>query len=608
MEKLKLNLPRLEAHGASGLCPQPKALKAWLDALPLGDMEASGSQVLGLLQAYNRCHIASEIRLESLNIFNPVVQDLTAGLVAKYRDSTFPLSERNRERCMIVNRLFEEMAYGFKWLVNGFQEEWKQKGSIRKEFFDVVRISIVYLSRRMLSGYSTYTQEPEGVWGDLHQFYKLTVQFQSAQTGQQAAKYGGDVDNIIHAYLRIVMLSITNPYHLMQGEAQLIYNYLNKWVAGCRLVPVTGYIIDRGELIIDLDHDVPPQFIFQDHVAQPENCRTVDISQLMKRFKETIDALTTRKEAAGGISNSNLTFNERIRRDMLFRLQTVWNERLERGAQRKNANNRLRMVSSLSASHFFIDGQAAFYPESDEIRLHRPERNPESSQAGLSLMPIDYEPWKDEADRHRVEAEIEAQRLSLFDSDLDIWEKIFASKSHARALHELHAVRYTDHFWQLLNVSHNGMGVRYKASENTRVSVGNIVAFHPEQDQDQWCLGVVTWMKEYSASRLDMGIRIISGRPQAVAVRAISGAGCGSEYFRALLLTTEQAGNSVSRLIVPASMYDVSTQVVLNFRTSLQYVRLTDMIRTTACYSMFSFQEIAIPTIEQTKIREIRSA
>jgi hypothetical protein len=293
---------------------------------------------------------------------------------------------------------------------------------------------------------------------------------------------------------------------------------------------------------------------------------------------------------------------------MLFRLQKVWNERLERGAQRKNANSRLRMVSSLSASHFFIDGQAEFYPESDEIRLYKPERNPESSQPGLSLMPIDYEPWKDEVDRHRVEADIEAQRLSLFNSNLDIWEKIFASKSHARALHELHAVRYTDHFWQLLNVSHNGMGVRYNASENARVSVGNIVAYHPEQDENQWCLGVVAWMKEYSADRLDMGIRIISGRPKAVAVRAISGAGCGSEYFRALLLTIEEAGNNVTGLIVPASMYDVGTQVVLNFRTALQYVRLTEMIRTTACYSMFSFQEIAIPMIERTRIREIKSA
>ena len=328
----------------------------------------------------------------------------------------------------------------------------------------------------------------------------------------------------------------------------------------------------------------------------------------MSRFKETIESLTTRKETAGGLENSNLSFNERIRRDMLYRLQTVWNDRLERGANRKGVSSKVRLVSSLCASHYFIDEQKEFYPESDEIRIHKPERKQEEPQAGLSLVPADYEPWKEEAERHRVDAEIESHRLSLFDADMDVWEKIFASKSHARALHEIHATHYKDHLWQQLNVSHKGMGVRYNASENARVSVGNIIAYHPEHDVNQWCIGVVTWMKEYSTNHLDMGIKTMSGVPHAVALRAISGAGCGSEYFRGLLLKSEQGGKSVTSIVVPASMYDIGTQLVLNFRDELKYIRLTNMMKTTSCYSMFSFQDIAIPMIEQTKIKEIMSA
>lgn len=593
---------------ASKLSPKPKALKAWLDGLPLGDMETSALHVLKALREYNRCKLAPALRLETLNIYGRVVQELTAGLAAKYCDSTFPFSERNHERCMVVNKLFEEMAHGFKWLVNDYFDSWNQKAAPRKEFFDVIRIAIVYLSKRMVSAYSSYSSEPEGVWHDLHQLYKLADQFQSNEPVNHLAKADVCVKDIIHAYLRIVMLSITNPYHLMQGEAHLIYNYLNKWVDGCRIVPVTGYIIDKGDLIIDLDHDVPPQFIFQDHLSQPKNCRTVDMSQLMNRFKETIESLTTRKESAGGVENSNLSFNERIRRDMLYRLQTVWNDRLERGAQRKNVSSKVRLVSSLCASHYFIDEQKEFYPESDEIRIHKPERKLEEPQAGLSLVPADYEPWKEEAEHHRVDAELETHRLSLFDADMDVWEKIFASKSHARALHEIHATHYKDHLWQQLNVSHKGMGVRYNASENARVSVGNIIAYHPEHDLNQWCIGVVTWMKEYSTNHLDMGIKTMSGIPGAVALRAISGAGCGSEYFRGLLLTAKQSGKRVTRIIVPASMYDIGTQLVLNYGNELKYIRLTDMLQTTTCYSMFSFQDIAIPMVEQTKIKEIKSA
>jgi hypothetical protein len=152
------------------------------------------------------------------------------------------------------------------------------------------------------------------------------------------------------------------------------------------------------------------------------------------------------------------------------------------------------------------------------------------------------------------------------------------------------------------------MCVRYDASENARVSVGNIVAYHPEHDDNQWCLGVVTWMKEFAVDRFDMGIKIIPGVAKPVAVRAISGAGCGSEYFRCLLLNTEQAGKSVTKIIVPSSIYDVGTQLVLNFRAELQYIRLIDMMRTTTCYSMFSFNQIEVPMIEQTRISEMKSA
>ena len=607
----KLHLPALDINDSSELATRPKALKAWLDGLPLGDMQASGYQIITTLNEYNRCKLPAATRLESLNIFGRVVQDLTSGLSASYRDSSFPLSERNRLRYKMVSDLCEEMANGFKRLANDYYEDWDHGPSVNKQFYDVVRIAIVYLSKQMVAAYTTYSLEPKGVWQDLHNLYKLVETIshtKPSDDGIASKKYNPDLESTLNSYLRIAMLSITNPYHLMQGEAQLIYNYLNKWVDGCRIVHMHGYIVDKGDLIIDLDHDIPPHFVYKDHTDQPKNCRSIDMSQLMSKFKETIAALTTRKESAGGIVNSNLTFNERIRRDMLLRLQSVWDSRAERGAPRKTADEKLRLVSSLSACHYFIDEQKEFFPESDEVRIHKPERNVDSSVGGLSLLPVDYEPWKEEQERHHADADLESKRLSLFNEDLDIWEKIYASKSHARALHEVHSVKYKDHLWQQLNVSHNGMGVRYEAAENARVSVGNIVAYHPADNPEQWGIGVVTWVKEFDVSHLDLGIKIMPGVARPVAARAISGAGCGSEYFRSLLFDTENSGEKVTRIIVPASMYDLGTQLVLNFRTELAYVRLVSVISTTSCYTIFGFNQIEIPMIERHKIDEMKSA
>jgi len=604
----KLHLTALNNHDVSALECRPKSLKAWLDGLPLGDMQASAFQIISTLKDYNRCEMPASTRLEALNVFGRVVQELTSGLAASYRDSSFPLSERNRTRYMLVSDLCEEMAFGFKQLAKDYYDAWDHKSMPHKHFYDVIRIAIVYLSKQMLAAYSTYSMEPKNVWLDLHTLYKLVEEISKPASDNDNRKLNLDHESTLNAYLRIAMLSITNPYHLMQGEAQLIYNYLNKWVEGCRIVSMNGYIVDKGDLIIDLDHDMPPHFVFKDHTDQPKNCRSIDMSQLMSKFRQTIAALTTRKESAGGIANSNLTFNERIRRDMLLRLQSVWDKRAERGASRNMASGKLRLVSSLSACHFFIDGQKDFYPESDEVRIHKPERNIDPSEGGLSLLPIDYEPWKDEQDLHRADADLESRRLSLFNEDLDIWEKIYSSKSHARALHETRAVKYKDHLWQQLNTSHNGMGVRYEASENARVSVGNIVAYHPVNGGEKWDIGVVTWMKEFNLNRLDLGIKILPGCARSVAARAISGAGCGSEYFRSLLFDTENSGEKVTRLIVPASIYDLGTQLVLNFRTELVYVRLNSVINTTSCYTIFGFSQIEMPMIERNKIDEMKSA
>jgi hypothetical protein len=605
MEKLILNLPPAEIADTLQLSPRPNMLKAWLNDLPLGDMESSAGKISRVLSMYNRCTMAPAERFAALNIFGRVVQELTAGLAAKYRTSGFPLSERNRERNRLVNQLLDEMAIGFKSLVNDLYANLPEHTLPRPDFFEAMRIAIVYLAKRVVSAYTTYSSEPPGVWEDLHQLYMLAQGYQGRQSKTQKTIDIASADSVVQAYIRIVMLAVTNPYHLMSGEAQLIYNYLNKWAAGCRIVPVRGYMVNKGDLIIDLDHDVPPQFVFNANVTQPKNARSIDMSQLMQRFKETIHNLTTRKEH-GGVENATLSFNERMRRDMLVRLQTVWNDRMERGTQRTTADEKMRLVSGLSACHCFIDGQQEFYPESDEVRIHKPERRQESAP-GLSLVPLDDEPWKEQQEKHNVDAEIERHRLSLFSEDMDIWEKIYASKSHARELHELHKVKYRDHVWQLMNISPNGMGLRHEAAEGASIAVGNIVAYHGEADVD-WRVGTVTWMKEFATGRFEMGVMRIPGVAQPVAARAISGAGDGSEYFRALLLTSDQQGSAVIKLVVPASIYDVGTQVVLNFRTELKYIRLTDMVRTTTCYSMFCFQQIDIPMIEQTRIQELKSA
>ena len=53
---------------------------------------------------------------------------------------------------------------------------------------------------------------------------------------------------------------------------------------------------------------------------------------------------------------------------------------------------------------------------------------------------------------------------------------------------------------------------------------------------------------------------------------------------------------------MPASIYDIGTQLVLNLQTTLKYVRLTQLLETSNAFSLFAFKEIAVPPAEQARI------
>lgn len=387
------------------------------------------------------------------------------------------------------------------------------------------------------------------------------------------------------------MLSITNPYHLMQGEAHLIFQYLNKWTEGCSIHPFEPDRLSPGDLIIDLDHDVPPQFIFSDRAIKPKNCRTIEMQTLLDRFQSAIRELT---------EGSGRSLNERLRRDMLTRLQTVWNDRMARKSERTVCNRHIRLVSSLSAVHYYVDKKRDFLPEVCEVDIHIPKNKNEES-SGLSLLPETSQPWAIEEKQHLAKLAAEEKHLSPFEQKVDVWQSAYGGSQQLLSLRDQEIKRFNDHSWMQLNESKEGMGVRYLQSNDILVRVGNLICYQNEEHQ-AWSLGKVTWIRE-EGDHFNMGIRFISGRPEAVAVRAISGTGSGSEYVRALIIHGEE-----SQLCLPASLYDYDTCLLINFRTRIHYIKLSELKYSTTCFAVYSFKEVDMPLSERHRIEKLKSA
>jgi hypothetical protein len=332
--------------------------------------------------------------------------------------------------------------------------------------------------------------------------------------------------------------------------------------------------------------------------------RFLDISALQEKLDEISASVDEQQQTKHGVP---LTIAERLRRDLLTRLRRAWQGRAERADQREDdLTNHVPLCLGLDASHHAISGEADFTPEQTEIQYYRPQE----TSSGLELTPTG-DAWQLEGASSIDHSGQDNTRLSRFGEKVDVWEAVHATEIHARDKREAAMANFSEEPWLCVNQSPGGLALRRLPEATSRTRVGAVVAFRDNEETDNWKVGALVWLRDNPKESFDIGIQTLADRSTPVAVRAIGGAGTGGEYFRSLLLKgTEQDGEvsaqgEVSALLVPASIYDVGTQLVLNQQTTLEYVRLTRMIDTSSSFSMFEFKHIEVPPAEQAKINSI---
>ena len=601
MKAFSLTVPERHYEIDNSGYPSPEEIPVWLDVLPVGNAEKAAGEIIGLLQRYNAMVLAPDDRRTLMDHLVITANENAKALQTKYRDNAYPLAERNFQRYALVDTLFAEMAIGYKCIVLDMHNQ-KMNVQNGELFIASVDKAINFLSKQLLAAYSIYEKEPGGVWSDLHQLYLCTEHF--AQHKRMLEK----VEKLRHlsviaqrSYRKIALMSIANPYHLMQGEAHLIYNYLNKWAVDTKMVHLGGYVASTGDLIINLGSDAGPSFIYNMELDQPEMSRTIDMSKLMDRFNETITHLSKRRSSYDGVT---ISFNERMRRDMLIRLKRVWVERLQRKGLRRVMSKRIRMAEGMSACHYFIDDEQEFFPERDEVKYYRPQELGHS----MTLVPDDYEPWKHKKSESIVETGLDNARVSNFEKEaLDIWNKIYANESHGSAMRHSMISHYETYYWHLANHSIDGIGLKRLALSSSRVRVGSVVAFREEgTNNENFFVGVIRWAKQQTPEDFLAGVQVIPGKPVAVAARGIVGPGHGSEYFRSLIMETQYKDHVQKSIILPAAIFDVGSTIVLNQRTEIDYIKLTQIIRTTTAFTQFNYEVVTLPKEEMKKIEELK--
>lgn len=597
--ELRLSFPAHEHLDVQSLSPAPRHLAAWLASFRVGEYQDAAQRLLDVLRNYNRCPMKPGVRYQLLEQLQPVIQEYVNALRDRPNGNTFPLTDKPRARFRLMAALIHETADGYKRVIHDLVRDGSHSTLADTELAHSIYQAVKFLSKSLLAAYSVYIPEPEGVWNELHCLYAFAERHDllTRSIGNLgSSRSEGDTQTIKHAYKRIVLLYLANPYHLMSGEAEAIYTYLNAWATHGRLLPADKNMSFDGKYFIDLTQALPPRYALgHDMPRRSDDLRILDVNRLVEHI-----ALERGKYIDSSGVDTTSTLRERIHRDMLQRLEHAWGGR--RGRQDKRVSNSADVVlaAGMSASHHFVGNEQPFTPELDEVRFHRPS----GVKQTFSLVPIEDEPWRSADKLDKLETGVAKPRLSQFAGAEDLWEKIYASKANTGKRAEDMELDFTAQLWRQINESGGGIGVSCDG-RGKRIRVGDVVVLKYANDLNaDWTAGIVRWLRDVREEQLEIGIMGIAGSLQPVAVRSIGGVGSGGEYFRSLILTE----NHTAHLLVPSAIYDVGTCLVLNRGENLTYVRLVRMHEATASFSRFEYEVIAMPASEQKNIDAIRTA
>ena len=560
-----LNLPLLKAKRPKPYL-KPKTFRQWLTGLPIGNPQKSSQIVLQQLRTLNQSRYPYSERSQLLDALRPLVRQLLLSLKQPINRAQLPLSKENKLTAQLIQNLLAEMAHGYKLIANDLMEKNSRKENDQLLLRESIYLSIQYLARSVVESYLVYSSPQHDIWRELHQLYRYAEyeNIQNEAIDDPYPDYALPIQYTIDlVYKRIVLLSLSSPYHLMQNEAEDIYYLVSAWTSVCEMSALEKNHISN-QYGVDFATDMSPRYIPDSLEWEPVDGRIIDISKVKSRLNNhTSKVLRINADKDDLLDEDTASsLNDRKQRDMLLRLADAWHSTLTRAKHREDRGAKLRMALGLNACHFYSSNKSSFTPEIDELRLISSGENKQAT----------------------------------------VFANMYRKALHKDRIHENKS--YSISPWQQHNISHTGIAISCNNSCNDmNIKVGEIISYLFESKTGlRWKIGIIRWVHINEENNIDMGIMNLAHSAVPIAVKAISGLGKGTDYFRSLLVPKHVSIRQLRSIIVPATLYDIGSVLSVNMKTKLFYIKLNKLIISSGNIAMFEFDILDAAPVDLSKI------
>lgn len=444
--------------GGTALPPDGRMLRQFLDNLPRGNPKQTARQLLDALHGARKTGKSGSDRLNQLETARPVIIDSIAWLEQQFIGSPLPLSQERLGSADLAMALEVALADAYR---KAAVELCAPKGSIpllKSGAVSTVLVRALWHYQRALTlSWKLYRSPPAGAWGGLHRTYQFAVAL--GVQGKEAADAPRSQNLQPHGlYAETVVLQLMNPLAYAQPELDALMKLARAHAPGFRLL--SGRVED-GQVLLPLAADLPPDCELPD-----DESAYLDFSTLQQAIGTAL-AEGEGDDAGVAIPGGCVA----VARSALRRCQRAFGLASARGASRLPCVYPMQTVTGLHALHFFASGRLDFETFIQKLS--------QSGRQGLSQSAD----W--------VGGSAETQQMKVQEATV-------------------------------LDHSLNGYRLRWPGNVPNRIRIGEIIGLNavPAGLEPDWMVGSIRWLRYEDDDSVSAGVKLLSRRCSAVAVRS----------------------------------------------------------------------------------------
>ena len=258
MDSLNLSIPQQHNYTDPTVERDVARLQHWLTNLPLMDVVETVRLVTSALDALNEQKLSAGQRFQFLEVYRATTHRLFVTVDPLHLRQLALSKSQRKDAIDGVERLFRSISGGYKLIV---MEVYQASMDDKPEplLGPAINRALEQLGFSLLDSYRFYREIQPQLLAESHRLYRLARHNGLLGSCVDDRDETGRPASIAALYHTSMLLSLTDPFRLAEGEAGLLFDVLMPHAESCRIIPGSDWPgSGEGFFLIDLDSDALP--------------------------------------------------------------------------------------------------------------------------------------------------------------------------------------------------------------------------------------------------------------------------------------------------------------------------------------------------------------